>query len=183
MRLSPGMAILDVVCMSLSPFLHCSLGCYVVMLMHVCVLYFFFVQSMVDVCADEGWLCTTLRVMHLVQMCVQGRWLSDPSILILPYLTTSRLNSLKEVMEKSSLGRSHIVDGFVTLPELIILYQRDEQLLASALLKVVQSESQTKEVSNSNKFYLENDIVIALMTIFMDSIVQLIDQSSDFQQT
>ena len=105
---------------------------------------------MVDICADEGWLCTTLRVMHLVQMCVQGRWLSDSSILILPYLTTSRLNYLNQIMEKSSLGRSCKFDDCLTLPEVIVLYQQDEQLLTSAVHKVVQSESHTKEVCVSD---------------------------------
>lgn len=100
---------------------------------------------MVDISADEGWLSTTLRVMHLVQMCVQGRWLSDPSVLILPHLTASRLSSLKHIIENSSVGR---IRECSTMPELLMLYQQDVKFLNSAILKVVQSESQAKEVCN-----------------------------------
>lgn len=107
-------------------------------------------QAMVDICADEGWLCTTLRVMHVVQMCVQGRWLSDPSVLTLPHFTASRLSSLKQALEKSPLRRTCDIDGCSTLPELIVLHRRDVRLVTSEILKVVQSESQTKEVYVQN---------------------------------
>jgi hypothetical protein len=42
---------------------------------------------MVDVAADSGWLYTTLKIMNLLQMVVQGRWLSNSSLLTLPFFT------------------------------------------------------------------------------------------------
>ncbi|KAK3734227.1 hypothetical protein QZH41_012947, partial [Actinostola sp. cb2023] len=48
-------------------------------------------QAMIDLCADEGWLATTLRVMHVVQMTIQGCWLHDCSLMILPSITPQHL--------------------------------------------------------------------------------------------
>ncbi|KAI0228850.1 Activating signal cointegrator 1 complex subunit 3 [Lamellibrachia satsuma] len=48
-------------------------------------------QAMLDVSADQGWLTTTLCVIHMIQMVVQGRWLGDNSLLCLPNIHTSHL--------------------------------------------------------------------------------------------
>ena len=50
---------------------------------------------MIDVSADEGWLATVLRTMHLVQMVVQGRWLHDCSLLTLPGIEMDHLPLFK----------------------------------------------------------------------------------------
>lgn len=113
--------------------------------LYVCV---YATQSMVDISADEGWLSTTLRVMHLVQMCVQGRWLSDASALILPHFTAARLNSLKQSVLRSSVARKCNIEDCSSLPEILVLYQQDVNFMQSAILKAVQTESQAKEVCN-----------------------------------
>lgn len=41
-------------------------------------------QAMVDVTAESGWLNTTLKVIQLNQMIVQGRWLTDSQFTNLP---------------------------------------------------------------------------------------------------
>jgi len=41
-------------------------------------------QAMVDVCAESGWLNTAFHCIHLLQMCIQGRWCSESSISFLP---------------------------------------------------------------------------------------------------
>lgn len=41
-------------------------------------------QAMVDVAAENGWLQTTLNVMYLTQLVVQGRWDSDDPLRALP---------------------------------------------------------------------------------------------------
>lgn len=43
-------------------------------------------QAMLDVVAERGWLPATLRVMHIIQMVVQGRWASHSELLTLPHL-------------------------------------------------------------------------------------------------
>lgn len=44
----------------------------------------FLLQAMIDVVANEGWLAAALRIMQLVQMVIQGRWVHDSSLLTLP---------------------------------------------------------------------------------------------------
>ena len=41
---------------------------------------------MLDVSADRGWLVTSLQVITLLQMVVQGRWWHDSSLLALPHI-------------------------------------------------------------------------------------------------
>ena len=101
---------------------------------------------MIDICADEGWLSTTLRVMHLVQMCVQGRWISDPTILTLPHFTMSQVTSLNQVLGKSSLAKNSNIRGCYSLPELLTLYQMDRKWMGSMILDLVQSQHQAGQV-------------------------------------
>ncbi|KAJ3598650.1 hypothetical protein NHX12_002155 [Muraenolepis orangiensis] len=49
-------------------------------------------QAMLDVAANEGWLVTALSICNLVQMIVQGRWLTDSSLLTLPHLEQQDLH-------------------------------------------------------------------------------------------
>lgn len=56
---------------------------------------------MVDMAANEGWLATSIRLMHLVQMCVQGRWISDNSVLTLPHLEEEHLELLNHALARS----------------------------------------------------------------------------------
>ena len=44
---------------------------------------------MLDVVADVGWLSTTLQVINVIQMLIQGRWLTDSSFLTLPNIAES----------------------------------------------------------------------------------------------
>ena len=41
---------------------------------------------MLDVAADSGWLQTSLNIMHLVKMIIQGCWLKDDPLLQLPLI-------------------------------------------------------------------------------------------------
>ncbi len=109
---------------------------------------------MIDVAADEGWLATTLRIMHLVQMCVQGRWISDASIMTLPRFNVSRLAHLKKAVEKSSLPGISNLREFSNLPELLMLYQQHEKLVKSAISTVVEQYHHTKEVCKLNLVFV-----------------------------
>lgn len=46
---------------------------------------------MIDMSADEGWLATSLRIMHIVQMVIQGRWLQDSTLMTLPSISPQHL--------------------------------------------------------------------------------------------
>ena len=39
---------------------------------------------MIDVSAESGWLTSTLRIMNVMQMVVQARWIHDSPFLMLP---------------------------------------------------------------------------------------------------
>jgi len=45
---------------------------------------------MLDLVADAGWLCTSLQVILVLQMLIQGRWLTDSSFLTLPHINFSQ---------------------------------------------------------------------------------------------
>lgn len=47
-------------------------------------------QAMVDVCAESGWLQTAFNSIHLLQMCIQGRWCTDASTAFLPGLDSEQ---------------------------------------------------------------------------------------------
>ncbi len=85
-------------------------------------------QALVDISADGGWLTTTLQLMHLVQMCVQGRWISDPSLLTLPHIDHTHIERLGK-----KLPREGGVTELTSLPELMILMEKDKGFLQSAL--------------------------------------------------
>lgn len=107
-------------------------------------MYVVMLQAMIDIAADEGWLAPTLRIMHLVQMCVQGRWISDPSILTLPHFNSSRFTVLKQALQKSF--RKLILKEIFSLSELLMLYQQDEKLVRSAVTRAVEHHQNTKDV-------------------------------------
>lgn len=65
------------------------------------MLYFFipliffplaFFQAMIDVCAEQGWLATTLRVQQLMQMVIQGTWIQSSPLLMLPSIEPYHLS-------------------------------------------------------------------------------------------
>ncbi|XP_074644659.1 activating signal cointegrator 1 complex subunit 3-like [Tubulanus polymorphus] len=43
-------------------------------------------QAMLDLTADQGWLVSAIRIIHILQMTVQGRWIHDSSLLMLPHI-------------------------------------------------------------------------------------------------
>ncbi|XP_023246702.1 activating signal cointegrator 1 complex subunit 3 [Copidosoma floridanum] len=49
-------------------------------------------QAMIDVVAERGLLSSTLRVMHLMQMVLQARWIDESSLITLPYIEKEHLH-------------------------------------------------------------------------------------------
>eukprot|EP00299_Pterocystis_sp_00344_P001270 c11102_g1_i1.p1 GENE.c11102_g1_i1~~c11102_g1_i1.p1 ORF type:complete len:818 (+),score=229.76 c11102_g1_i1:220-2454(+) len=47
------------------------------------------IQAMIDVSADNGNLYNTIQAIHLLQMCVQGIWITDSALLTLPHIDSS----------------------------------------------------------------------------------------------
>lgn len=56
------------------------------------------IQAMVDICAEQGWLTTTLTLQQLLQCIIQARWQDDPLVLGLPHVeeyTVPLFNKIK----------------------------------------------------------------------------------------
>ena len=80
---------------------------------------------MIDVSADEGWLTTVLRIMLLVQMLIQARWIHDCPLLTLPGIEKSHLS-----LFRAPDGSSGCID---CLPELAEVVRHDERYLHRVL--------------------------------------------------
>lgn len=71
-------------------------------------------QAMVDMCAERGWLKTTLQIQILMQSIIQARWFDDPAILQLPHINESNVNlfsnwsSLPNVIEYFKSNRNSL---------------------------------------------------------------------------
>ena len=77
-------------------------------------------QAMIDVTSDAGWLRTALSTMNLMQMIMQGRMLTDSSLLMLPHITHDHVKKLKD-------------RGITGLPQLIEMCAGDKQRAHKAL--------------------------------------------------
>ncbi|CAA0836045.1 U5 small nuclear ribonucleoprotein helicase [Striga hermonthica] len=55
------------------------------------------IQAMIDLCANSGWLSSTLTCMHLLQMVMQGLWFDrDSSLWMLPCMTEDLVTTLSQ---------------------------------------------------------------------------------------
>ena len=57
-------------------------------------------QALLDVSADQGWLVTSLQVIHLVQMVIQAAWWDRSCLLTLPHVTNYHLYSFRTANRK-----------------------------------------------------------------------------------
>ena len=80
---------------------------------------------MADAAADEGWLTTVLRIILIVQMVVQGLWITDSPLLCLPGIHKVHLS-----LFRTTDGSRRCVDS---LPELSEIVRRDEMYLHKML--------------------------------------------------
>ncbi|KAL8619051.1 hypothetical protein ACOMHN_020749 [Nucella lapillus] len=92
-------------------------------------------QAMLDVSADRGWLVTSLQVIQLLQMVVQGHWGHDSSLLTLPHLELYHLPSFRPQKSKGARpkGSVELPTAVECLPELMAVYDRSREFLHSAL--------------------------------------------------
>lgn len=52
---------------------------------------------MIDICAEKGWLVTVIRIQHLMQCAIQGRWLDDSPVLTLPNVEEFNVPCFKKI--------------------------------------------------------------------------------------
>ncbi|CAO2818508.1 unnamed protein product [Amaranthus hypochondriacus] len=54
------------------------------------------IQAMIDICANSGWLSSTITCMHLMQMVMQGLWFDkDSALQMLPCLNNNIIGTLR----------------------------------------------------------------------------------------
>ena len=99
-------------------------------------------QALVDISANEGWLGVALKVMQLIQMCVQGRWLSNSSLLTLPHFDDLIIATLNSVFARGSkqLPWQSGVKEIATLPELLIVCEYNRNFVDFALRNSLNKE-------------------------------------------
>ena len=90
---------------------------------------------MIDVAASEGWLAVTLRIMTLVQMCIQGRWASDSSLLTLPYMGEGHTDKLNSSLSQSRVLQVHGLHEITCLAELVLATEVEPSFVEKALVR------------------------------------------------
>lgn len=48
--------------------------------------------------SNSGWLSCTLRIVHIIQMIIQGQWLNQSDLLTIPHVTRSSLSSVRNAI-------------------------------------------------------------------------------------
>ncbi|ESO93256.1 hypothetical protein LOTGIDRAFT_189896 [Lottia gigantea] len=78
-------------------------------------------QAMLDVSADQGWLITSLQVIVLIQMIIQGRWYHDSTLLQLPCITPYHIYCFRPQSGGGAKKKGYpdIKAPIETLPELL----------------------------------------------------------------
>eukprot|EP00455_Lapot_gusevi_P038061 TRINITY_DN4267_c0_g1_i7.p1 TRINITY_DN4267_c0_g1~~TRINITY_DN4267_c0_g1_i7.p1 ORF type:complete len:582 (-),score=192.11 TRINITY_DN4267_c0_g1_i7:80-1714(-) len=116
-------------------------------------------NAMVDVSAEQGWLTTALRTMNLVQMIVQGRWLTDSTLVNLPHFDSQVIDFLWHA-------------GVESLPELMDLPEAEvNRMLARAGL----TQRQISRVQNVVKRLplVDVDWKVTSEKVVVDSLIHL----------
>ena len=78
--------------------------------------------------------------MHLVQMCVQGRWISDSSLLTLPHIEETHVLQMNRALAQSTGARDIRLQEVACLAELLAICEHDSKFLPRALEKSLSKE-------------------------------------------
>ena len=92
-------------------------------------------QAIIDVCAESGWLATCLHAMNLMQMVMQGRFITDPSCMSVPGVDEQKAASLSG-------------SGYEALPQLVDACVNKEAAARKALTNAGLKPRQVDEAVN-----------------------------------
>uniref|UniRef100_W5NIJ2 Activating signal cointegrator 1 complex subunit 3 n=1 Tax=Lepisosteus oculatus TaxID=7918 RepID=W5NIJ2_LEPOC len=119
-------------------------------------------QAMLDVAANEGWLVTALNICNLVQMIVQGRWLHDSTLLLLPNMEQQHLYLFRKWNQGRGKSGSGSYQGSIEcLPELIAACEGREHTFTS----MVANELQPFQASQAWNFLSHLPVIEVGMSI------------------
>lgn len=96
------------------------------------------IQAIIDIVANQGWLCPTLSGIVLMQMTIQARWYKDNTLLTLPHCEAETLESLRAV----SVG---------SLPDAIDLCRGNPKRLKAALMESMTEAHMQKVMESLEK--------------------------------
>ncbi|CAK8672120.1 unnamed protein product [Clavelina lepadiformis] len=94
-------------------------------------------QAFVDASADRGWIVTSLRCMHAIQMVSQASWFHESTLLTLPVIERNKLFVFKQM--------KHSGQPVECLPELMNLYSKNPNIVRRVLSKEY-SESDVNKI-------------------------------------
>ena len=86
------------------------------------------IQALIDICAHKALLNPCLLCIHLLQMIVQGRWITDPDVLTLPHVTDRSLvrlfpNYLCQLTDIKHETLSNMLNTQLTLNQIDEIYE------------------------------------------------------------
>nr|CAB3223427.1 activating signal cointegrator 1 complex subunit 3 [Phallusia mammillata] len=93
-------------------------------------------QAFVDASADRGWIVTSLRCMHVIQMVTQASWFHESSFLILPHVDKRNVHVFKDIR----FGKKSVKQ----LPELMSVYQKQPKVVERILSQTFNSNEVKK---------------------------------------
>ena len=89
------------------------------------------IQAMIDVCAEQGWLAATLRIITLLQQIIQARWDTDNGFLMLPHIEPHMVYIFRQLQASC-------------IPELLYSLKGEYEKLA----KVLRAELDEQEIED-----------------------------------
>ncbi|KAB0798855.1 hypothetical protein PPYR_06735 [Photinus pyralis] len=98
-------------------------------------------QAMTDIASNKGWLSCTLRVIHVMQMLIQGQFLGTSVLLTLPHVTEAHLPTLYSELQK----KLNMDERSVSLPSLKFACQKNRVQLECALTVLFEMKT-AKEI-------------------------------------
>ncbi|KAI3955130.1 hypothetical protein MKX01_034159 [Papaver californicum] len=119
------------------------------------------IQAMIDICANSGWLTSTITCMHLLQMVMQGLWFErDSSLLMLPSMNSELVSLLgkrgiSNVQQLLSLPKATLQSFIQNFP-VSQLYQ-DLQPFPCIHLRLRLQERDRREGSRSRFLNIKMD--------------------------
>ncbi|CAD5122095.1 DgyrCDS10545 [Dimorphilus gyrociliatus] len=119
-------------------------------------------QAMLDTCAGQGWLVTSIRIINLIQMIIQARWLNDSTLLVLPHIDSRILPKL------AMLKNCHVR----CLPELMHYVERNGKSAVYDALRDDLGRPAIDDIFKALGSYPKIDVIMSVKGILNDGLLR-----------
>lgn len=116
---------------------------------------------MVDYTAENGWLCTTLRVQLIMQSIIQARWFDESELMTLPFINNANIQTLYTNIE---VPKEY---PMLNLPLLQEMTRKDYEVLAKPLRSLLE-ESEIEQIYRVLQSLPEISVNVLVQGPFMD---------------